>query len=49
MAKQIPNNPGRGPSFERPTAISAGTMRAATLAGVAGALGALCVIFATFA
>ena len=39
MAKQNPNQPGRGPSFERPSAISAGTMRAATLAGVAVLVG----------
>jgi len=39
MAQQIPNNQGRGPSFERPTAVSAGTMRAATLAGVAILIG----------
>lgn len=39
MAKQMPNNPGRGPSFERPTTVSAGTMRAATLAGVAILIG----------
>ena len=39
MAKQNPNNPGRGPAFERPAAISAGTMRAATLAGVAVLIG----------
>ena len=39
MAQQIPNNPGRGPSFERPSAASAGTMRAATLAGVAILIG----------
>jgi protein-disulfide isomerase len=39
MAQQIPNNAGRGPSFERPSAVSAGTMRAATLAGVAILIG----------
>jgi protein-disulfide isomerase len=39
MAKQNPNNPGRGPVFERPSAMSAGTMRGATLAGVAILIG----------
>ncbi len=40
MAKQNPNNPGgRGPVIERPSWMSAGTFRAATLAGVAVLIG----------
>ncbi len=40
MAKQNPNHPGgRGPVIERPSVVSAGTFRAATLAGVAVLIG----------
>ena len=39
MAKQNPNYPGRGPVMERPPARRAGTMRAATLVGVAVLIG----------
>jgi protein-disulfide isomerase len=40
MAKHNPNQPGgRGPVIERPSVVSAGTFRAATLAGVAILIG----------
>jgi protein-disulfide isomerase len=40
MAKQNPNHPqGRGPVIERPSVVSAGTFRAATLVGVAVLIG----------
>jgi len=39
MAKQSPNQQGRGPNVERPSSVSAGTMRASILAGVAVLIG----------